>query len=76
MADPIKRSTSMSLDGRVLDEARRLGINLSRAAETGLPSAIREEKARRWRSEHAEAIALYNAYIDEKGGPLAGNRKF
>lgn len=76
MRGPARRSTSMSLDSAILDEARQLGINLSQAAESGLVAAIRTERARRWKAENAGAIADYNAFIDATGVPLAGLRKF
>lgn len=71
-----KRSTSMTLDAGVLDEARALGVNVSQAAEQGVVAAIRAEHARRWKQDNAGAIADYNAFIDEYGLPLADHRKF
>lgn len=76
MRGPGRRSTSMSLDSAILDEARQLGINLSQAAESGLVAAIRAERARLWRAENAGAIADYNAFIAAGGVPLADRRKF
>ena len=38
-----RQSTSVTLDRRLLDEARELGLNLSRAAEAGLAAAIRSD---------------------------------
>lgn len=76
MGNPAKRSTSMSLDAAVLDEARRLGINVSQAAESGVVAAIRAERARLWKHENAAAIADYNAFIDADGVPLSAFRKF
>lgn len=71
-----RKSTSMSLDAAVLDEARALGINLSQAAQRGLVDAIRAERARRWKAENAGAVADYNAYVADHGVPLAALRKF
>jgi antitoxin CcdA len=71
-----RRPTSMTLDAALLDEARSLGINLSRAAEEGITAQVRAERARRWKEENAEAIAQYNRWIAENGVPLAGLRKF
>jgi antitoxin CcdA len=71
-----RRSTSLSLDRAMLDEARALGINISRAAEAGLSVAIRQERARRWQVENATPIAEYNAFIARQGIPLARFRKF
>ena len=66
----------MSLDAAVLNEARRLGINVSQAAESGVIAAIRAERARLWKQENAGAIADYNAFIEANGVPLAALRKF
>ncbi|WP_255006330.1 type II toxin-antitoxin system CcdA family antitoxin [Roseovarius sp. M141] len=71
-----RKSTSMTLDGAILEEARALGINVSRAAESGVISAIRAERAKLWKQQNAGAIAEYNAYIDAGGVPLATHRKF
>jgi len=76
MPDRARSSTSMSLDRSVLDEARALGINLSRAAEQGLVAAIRAERARRWRAENAAAIDAYNGFVEAGGIPLSDHRKF
>ncbi len=71
-----KKSTSMTLDGAILEEARDLGINVSRAAEHGVIAAIRAERARLWKAQNAGAIADYNAFVDAGGVPLAAHRKF
>lgn len=76
MTATLRKSTSMTLDRALLDEAKALGINLSKAAEAGVAAEIRAEKARRWKAEHAEAIAEYNAMIEQDGVPLAKFRKF
>lgn len=71
-----KKSTSMTLDRVLLDEARQLGVNISKAAESGIVSAIRAERARRWKEENAEAIAEHNARIAAEGLPLSEFRMF
>ncbi|MDF0600679.1 type II toxin-antitoxin system CcdA family antitoxin [Psychromarinibacter sp. C21-152] len=76
MTHRTRRSTSMTLDGDVLDEARRLGINISQAAEGGLVSAIRAERARVWKEENAGAIDDYNAFVEANGVLLSRFRKF
>ena len=76
MRHPTRKSTSMTLNGAVLEEARRLGINVSQAAEGGVIAAIRAERARIWKQENAGAIADYNAFIEANGVPLARFRKF
>lgn len=71
-----RRATSMTLDAALLDEARSLGVNLSRAAEEGILAQVRSAKAKRWKEENAEAIADYNRWIEENGVPLSQFRKF
>ena len=71
-----RRATSMTLDAALLDEARALGVNVSRAAEEGILAQVRSERARRWKEENAAAIADYNKWIAENGVPLAQFRKF
>lgn len=64
-----RRATSMTLDAALLDEARALGVNLSRAAEEGILSQVRAARARRWKEENAEFIKDYNDWIAENGIP-------
>ena len=71
-----RRATSMTLDAALLDEARAMGVNLSRAAEEGILLQVRAERARRWKEDNAEAIADYNRWIEENGVPLSQFRKF
>ncbi|MFM7442453.1 MAG: type II toxin-antitoxin system CcdA family antitoxin [Tabrizicola sp.] len=71
-----RRATSMTLDAALLDEARALGVNLSRAAEEGILVQVRAERTRRWQEDNADAIADYNRWIEENGVPLSQFRKF
>lgn len=76
MTTSMRRSTSLTLDRTLLDEAKRRGVNISRAAERGISDAVKEARTRQWREENAEAIADYNRFIDENGIPLSEYRKF
>jgi antitoxin CcdA len=67
MAD--RRSTSLTLDRELLDQAKELGVNISRAAEAGVLAAVKAERARRWKIDNAEAVAAYNKWIEENGIP-------
>ena len=72
-----RRATNLSLEAELVDEARRLGVNLSRAAEDGLRRAVAEEAARRWqRGEPRGACFPCNAWVEEHGLPLAKYRMF
>lgn len=76
MPTAARRSTSLTLDRGLLDEARALGVNISRAAEAGLSQAVSAARARRWQAENAGAIEDYNAFIETQGVPLRQYRKF
>ena len=71
-----RRATSMTLDATLLDEARALGVNLSRAAEEGIAAHTKAARAEAWQRENAEAIQNYNEYIEKNGLPLAEYRMF
>jgi antitoxin CcdA len=76
MPTPLRKATNLSLDQQLVNEARQLGINLSRACEQGLAVQIAQERRRKWLAENAEAIASSNAYVDKNGLPLAHLRQF
>ncbi len=71
-----RKATNLSLDTGLLNEARELGVNVSRAAEEGLRAAVRTARAEAWRAENAEALASSNAWVEAKGLPLAAFRQF
>ena len=74
---PLRRKpTNVSLDAALVADAKALGINLSRACETGLAAELKAERERQWREENAEAIASSNAYVENYGLPLAKYRQF
>lgn len=73
---PFRRPTNVSLDSRLVEEAKELGINVSRASEEGLAREVREERKRRFQEEHREAFEEYNRYIAENGLPLEKYRLF
>lgn len=71
-----RRPTNLSLDARLITEAKNLDINISRIAEDGIARAVAEEKARLWKIENREAIQSLNAWIEENGLPLEEFRQF
>lgn len=71
-----KRATNVSLDPLLLNEAKALGINISRACDRGLALQIAEERGKRWLKENKAAIESSNAYVEHHGVPLARFRRF
>lgn len=72
----MKKSANLSIDEKVIAEARAYDINISRAAEEGIARATKAEKERRWKEENAEAFVASNDYMKRHGIPLAEFRKF
>ena len=63
----MKRATNVSIDSGLLEQAKGLGINLSRSLEDILRARIAEARAVRWREENARAIAAHNDRVAKKG---------
>lgn len=74
--EPRRLPTNLSLSESLVTEAKKLNINLSRAAEQGLAVAVATERARRWKEENRAAIEAQNAWVAEHGLPLAKYRMF
>ena len=66
----VRRNTNLSIDAALLEEARDLGINLSRSSEAGIRASVKAEKERRWLEENRPAIEAYNCWIAEHGMPF------
>jgi antitoxin CcdA len=71
-----RKSTNVTLPPDVLERAKELGINLSRASERGVREEIQETEARRWADDNAELVAAYTAMVERDGLPLAKYRTF
>ncbi len=62
-----RKSVNLSLDAELVAEAKALNLNLSRKLEEALRACVRDEKARRWQEENAEAIRLSNEELEKNG---------
>jgi antitoxin CcdA len=62
-----KRAVNLFVDSDLLDEARRLRINMSETLERRLRTMITVERERQWLEENREAIASINSFIDRHG---------
>ena len=73
---PQRKATNVSLTAKLVEEARALDINLSRACEAGLEAALKDERKRRWQEENRVAAEASNAWVEKHGLPLARYRQF
>nr|WP_231570791.1 type II toxin-antitoxin system CcdA family antitoxin [Thauera sp. SWB20] len=71
-----KRAINLSLSSDVLDAAKQLDINISQVCDTYLREVVRREQERKWREDHADFIAAYNATVEAEGLPLEAWRSF
>ena len=62
-----KRAVNLFVDADLLDEARRLRINISETLEHRLRNIVRAEQEKRWLEENREAIASINSFVDRRG---------
>lgn len=71
-----KRPTNVSLSADLIDEAKALKVNVSKACEKGLREQVALSRAEQWREENREAIQYWNAHVDKHGLPLGQFRMF
>ncbi len=71
-----RKPTNVSIGQALIEEARVLNVNISQAAEAGLKAALAAKRAELWLQENQAAIESSNAYVAEKGLPLAKYRGF
>ena len=63
----MKRATNVSIDARLLAQARELDINLSKSLEDALRERIARAAGERWRRATAKAIEAHNERVAKKG---------
>ena len=66
-----RRSVNLSIRTDVIEAARSLSLNASRAAEAGIAEAVRKAREREWLEQSGPAIDAYNERI-KKHGPILG----
>ncbi|MCK6430976.1 MAG: type II toxin-antitoxin system CcdA family antitoxin, partial [Burkholderiaceae bacterium] len=65
--DAPKRPTNLSLNSKVLDLAKELGINLSQTVDALLEEEVRRRLREQWLERNQAAIEAYNARIEKEG---------
>ena len=69
-----KKATDLSLNSKVLEAAREVGINISQTIETLLAEEVRRRYREKWNEDKKEAVAAYNQRVSNHGFPLAKYR--
>ena len=71
-----KKSANLSVDSKLLDDAKRLNLNLSQVFEAGLDLAIRQKQREAWLRKNQSALDAYNDYVEKHGVFSNGLRSF
>jgi len=69
-----KKATNLSLNSKVLEAAKELGLNLSQTVDLLLANEVKRRYWERWREDNREAFEAYNERIRKDGLPLAKYR--
>ena len=62
-----KRAVNLFVDAELLDEARRMRINVSETLERRLRALVRAEQEKRWLQDNRGAIEAYNQRVASHG---------
>jgi antitoxin CcdA len=62
-----RRSVNLTISEDVMEAAKALELNASRAAEAGIIEAVRQARAQAWRRENEAAIEAHNARVEKDG---------
>ncbi len=71
-----KRAANLSINSDLLDEAKRLSLNLSAMLETALHEAIRQTRREEWLARNRQALEAYNEHVEKHGVFSEGLRSF
>ena len=62
-----KRAINLHLNGKVLEMAREMGLNISQTVDALLTEEVLRRYWQNWQQDNAEAIAHYNERIEREG---------
>ena len=74
--DGPKKATNVSLNAELVEEAKKLGINVSDACQSGLAAEVKKARDAAWKEENRTAIESWNEYIRKNGMPYDKYRQF
>lgn len=62
-----RRPVNLTVREDVLDEAKSLHLNASKAAEAGIINAIKDARAQEWLEESKVALKAHNVRVEKSG---------
>ncbi|APW46977.1 type II toxin-antitoxin system CcdA family antitoxin [Rhodoferax antarcticus] len=69
-----RKATNLSLNVKMLQAAREMGMNLSQTVDTLLAEEVKKRYWAKWNEDNKEAVAAYNERVATYGLPLAKYR--
>ncbi len=69
-----KKATNLSLNSKVLEMAREMGMNVSQTVDTLLAEEVKRRYWAKWNEDNREALDAHNRLIEKFGLPLAKYR--
>jgi antitoxin CcdA len=64
---PRKRAVNLFVDAELLDEARRMRINISEILERRLGTIVKVEQEKQWLEQNRAALDAYNERVARHG---------
>ena len=71
-----KKSANLSINADLLQQAKKLNINLSQTLEQHLAEIVRQAQRSQWLEENQSALEEYNRRIEARGTFSDGLRRF
>jgi len=71
-----KKATNLSLNSKVLEAAREMGMNLSQTVDALLADEVKRRYWEQWNERNKDAVDEYNTRITRYGLPLEKYRTF
>lgn len=71
-----KKATNLSVDDNLLEQAKRLKLNLSQVFEASLTEAIRQRQGEEWLRKNRAALDACNEHVEKHGTFSDGLRSF
>jgi antitoxin CcdA len=71
-----KKSANLSINADLLQQAKKLNINLSQTLELHLAEIVRQARRCQWQTENQSALDEYNRRIELNGTFSDGLRQF
>ncbi len=71
-----KKSANLSINADLLQQAKKLNINLSQTLEQHLAEIVRQAQRSQWLAENKDALDEYNRRVESRGTFSDGLRRF